>query len=380
MTWFSATAILPELTAHLMLSSEQAAWLTNGVQLGFALGALGSSLFALGDIWPLTRFMALSALFAGFANILLLFDLGASGAIFARFLTGVALAGIYPPAMKFIATWFKSGRGFAMGAMVGALTLGSAMPHLIRSLGNNIDWQIVVITCSLGSAAASAIFLFILKEGPYPFLSAKIDIRQFGAVIKNRAVMLANIGYFGHMWELYAMWGWFLTYASHANLNDVDLVNASALTFLVIAMGAPGCLLGGWLADKIGRCYTTIIMMSISGLAALMIGFVFDGPFWLFCVVALIWGLSVVADSAQFSAAVTELSDARFVGSSLAFQMGIGFAITIFVIWLTPTIAELLGSWRWTFIILVPGPIIGIFAMAILRRDASSIKMAGGLR
>lgn len=378
MTWFSATAVLPELTMQLSLSQSQAAWLTNAVQLGFAFGALTSGLLVLGDIWPLTRFMAGAAILAGLANLLLLIDTGAPGAIGARFLTGVALAGIYPPAMKFIATWFKAGRGFAMGSMVGALTLGSALPHLVRASGSDVPWREVILVCSFASVMAAGIFGWLLKEGPYAFNRTIVDFRQIGGILRNRPVMLANFGYFGHMWELYAMWGWFLAYAGSAAVDINGLTNASLLTFAVIAMGAPGCILGGWLADRIGRCFTTIVMMGVSGASALLIGFFFSGPLWLFSLVALLWGFSVVADSAQFSAAVTELSDTRLVGSSLAFQMGVGFSITMITIWLTPIVAEALGSWRWTFVMLVPGPVIGIVAMTLLRRDKRAVLMSGG--
>lgn len=380
MTWFSATAVLPELTALHDLSASQAAWLTNAVQLGFAVGALVASIFAVGDIWPPLRYMAASALLACIANLLLLVDLGVSGAIAARFVTGVALAGVYPPAMKFIATWFEAERGFAMGAMVGALTLGSALPHLVRGLGGEVSWEAVVIVCSLGSAIAAAMFFWFLREGPHSFARARVDLRQVGLIFRNRPAMLANLGYFGHMWELYAMWGWFLAFVGIAANNGLGAVNASLLTFAVIAMGAPGCIIGGWLADHIGRCRTTILMMGVSGSSAILIGFVFGGPFWLFALIAMIWGFTVVADSAQFSAAVTELSDTHLVGSSLALQMGVGFTITMLTIWLTPLVAEWLGSWQWTFLMLVPGPIIGVLAMSLLYRHPRSILMAGGRR
>ncbi len=369
MTWFSATAVLPDLVALYDLTPSQAAWLTNAVQLGFAVGALLSSVLTLGDIWPLTRFMAISAVLAGMANLFLLLATGATGAILARFLTGVALAGLYPPALKFIATWFLTGRGLAMGAMVGALTLGSAMPHLVRATSGTLPWEGVVIACTIGSFAAALIFAFLLREGPHAFARAIVDLTQIGAIFRNRPVMLANLGYFGHMWELYAMWGWFLAYATSAQAGGA-----------VIAMGAPGCLIGGLISDRIGRCRTTMLMMGISGTSALLIGFAYDGPAWIFATVALIWGFSVVADSAQFSAAVSELSEPRLVGSSLAFQMGTGFAITILAIWLTQHLAVALGSWRWTFLLLVPGPMIGVFAMQLLRNDPRSRVMAGGRR
>ena len=380
MTWFSATAVLPDLTLLHDLTASEAAWLTNAVQLGFAVGALVASILAVADIWPLTRYMAASAVLACGANLLLLFDLGASGAIAARFLTGVALAGVYPPAMKFIATWFKTGRGFAMGVMVGALTLGSALPHFVRGTGGSVSWETVVLICSLGSAIAAVLFEWVLKEGPHGFAKTRVDLRQVGQILRNKPVMLANLGYFGHMWELYAMWGWFLVFAGSAATQGLGLANVSLLTFAVIAMGAPGCIFGGWLADRIGRCRTTIIMMGISGASAVLIGFFFGGPLWLFALVALIWGFTVVADSAQFSAAVTELSDEHLVGSSLTFQMGVGFTITILTIWLTPLVADWLGGWQWTFLMLAPGPLIGAFAMLLLYRHPRSLLMAGGQR
>lgn len=380
MTWFSATAVTPELVQVMRLTPSQAAWLTNGVQAGFVVGALASSLLSLSDAWRLTSLMTLSTCIAGLANAILLFEPGPTGAIAARFVTGAALAGIYPPAMKFVATWFKSGRGLAMGAVVGALTLGSAMPHLVRAGGAGVSWVTVIVASSLTCFAAAAIFGFVLREGPYPFARTKVDPKQIGAILKDRPVMLANLGYFGHMWELYAMWGWFLAYVTAAQHAGLDLTNASLLTFAVIAAGTPGCILGGWLADRIGRCHTTALMMAISGSGALLIGLTFDGPAWVFTLIALIWGATVVADSAQFSAAVTELSDQSLVGSALAFQMGVGFVITILMIWLTPIVAATLGSWQWTFVLLVPGPVVGCIAMLALRREPRATQLAQGLK
>ena len=379
-TWFSATAVIPELEHAWDLSPAAASWLTNAVQLGFVVGALGSSILALADVWPMTRMMAGAAILAAAANAALLLEPGVSGAIFARFLTGVALAGIYPPSLKFIATWFKTGRGLAMGTMVGALTLGSASPHLVRAIGSTLPWQTVVGATSIACLIAAAVFLMTLRDGPHGFARSVVDPRQIGAILRNRPVMLANLGYFGHMWELYAMWGWFLAFASAAIADGGWSINASLLVFAVIAMGAPGCVLGGVLADRIGRCATTALMMSVSGTCALLIGVFFAAPAWIFLLIALVWGLTIVADSAQFSAAVTELADQNFVGSALAFQMGVGFAITIFTIWLLPLVAEALGGWRWTFFVLFPGPIVGTWAMLRLRRLPQAERIAGGRR
>ena len=379
-TWYSATAIVPELTLLMSLSLSQAAWFTNGVQAGFVFGALSLSLLSLLDIYKSSAIMAISACIAGIANAILILELGIALSLFSRFLTGVALAGIYPTVIKFIATWFKKGRGFAMGIMLSSLTLGSALPHLVRAIGVQFDWKLVIFMSSLACLTAAGLFAFVLQDGPHKFSKTKADLNQLGRIIKDRSLMLVNIGYFGHMWELYAMWGWFFVYAIAAKSTGLGLENAALLTFSVIAAGAPGCVLGGWLADRIGRCYSTACLMFISGTCALTIGLCFNGPSWLFITIALIWGLTAVADSAQFSAAVTELSDKSMVGSALALQMGVGFAITIFVIWLLPVVAEHQGSWRWSFLILVPGPFLGALSMLLLRSEARSHLLADGRR
>ena len=379
-TWFSATAITPELTRAWNLSPAAAGWLTNAVQIGFVLGALGASLLSLADVWPLTRLMAGAATMAAMANATLLLEPSIAVAILGRVLTGVALAWLYPPSMKFIATWFQEGRGLALGAMVGALTLGSALPHLIRATGSTLPWQSVVWVTSLACLLAAALFAFALREGPYAFARSSVDPRQIGRILRNRPVMYANLGYFGHMWELYAMWAWFLAYAGAATSAASWDLNASILAFAVVGLGAPSCVLAGWLADRIGRCRTTALAMAVSGMSALLIGFTFDGSEWLFIAVALIWGFTVVADSAQFSAAVTELSDQSLVGSALAFQMGVGFSITIGMIWLMPILAEAFGSWQWVFAILALGPAVGVWSMLRLRSMPDAAKIAGGKR
>ena len=379
-TWYSATAVIPELTELMSLSLSQVTWFTNSVQVGFVVSALIVSLLSLLDIYKSSTIMAISACVAGIANALLIVEPGVVLSLFSRFITGMALAGIYPTVIKFIATWFKKGRGFAMGIMLSSLTLGSALPHLVRAIGVQFDWKLVISMSSLSCLTAAALFAFVLQDGPYKFSKTKADLNQLGRIIKDRPLMLVNVGYFGHMWELYAMWGWFFVYAIAAKSTGLGLENAALLTFLVIAAGAPGCVLGGCLADRIGRCYATACLMVISGTCALTIGLCFNGPTWLFITIALIWGLTAVADSAQFSAAVTELSEKSMVGSALALQMGVGFAITIFVIWLLPVVSEHQGSWRWTFLILVPGPFLGALSMLLLRSEDRSHFLADGRR
>ncbi|BCM17969.1 MFS transporter [Mesorhizobium sp. J8] len=381
-TWFSATAILPELKQELALGPSAEAWLTNGVQVGFVIGALAASLVNLPDLVRLSRLMAAAALVAALANATLLLHPGPGGVIAARIVTGAALAGVYPPALKLVATWFTRDRGLALGAVIGALTVGSALPHLFRAVSTALDWRPVVAAASVATAAGALLFLLFAKEGPYPFGKAVFEPSRIGQVFREKPLLLANLGYLGHMWELYAMWAWLLAYTRAAFEAQAigTAATASLATFLVVASGILGCLLGGYLSDRIGRTATTAGMMLVSGGCALLMGFLFTGPLWLFVLVAIVWGVSVIGDSAQFSAAVTELADRRFVGTALSVQLGAGFALTVFAIWLTPRFADFIGGWRWAFLLLVPGPLLGVAAMLWLRNLPESVKMTGGLR
>ena len=380
-TWFSATAIIAELRQAWGLDGAAAAWLTNAVQIGFVVGALGSSLLNIPDIVPARTLMAVSACIAATANLALLEAPSGEVAIALRFVTGVALAGIYPPALKVISTWFIKGRGVALGIVIAALTLGSAFPHLLRAVTSDLNWRLVVAATSAMTLLGALLMWRYAIEGPHRYARATFDPRQIGRVLRNKPVMLANVGYFGHMWELYAMWGWFLAFAQAVlDHNQINVSYASIITFVVVASGAIGCVLGGVLADRVGRTATTAGMMVVSGLCALMIGFTFDAPLWVFMVVSIVWGITVIADSAQFSAIVTEIGESSSVGTALALQLGLGFALTVVAIRVIPEIATYLGGWQWTFLVLVPGPFIGVIAMLTLRALPEATKIAQGRR
>jgi MFS family permease len=368
-TWFSATAITPELVGLWHLSAGQVSWLTNAVQLGFVTGALISSLVSLPDLVSLRKLMGVSAVVAAAANLCLLWVPSTGWLLAARFVTGVALAGVYPPALKLTSTWFVRGRGTALGLIIAALTLGSASPHLVRFLTDRVDWQAVVMAASGGTVAGAALLALFAREGPFPFSKAVFNPRNMGMVVRNRPLALANLGYFGHMWELYAMWGWFLAYVRAASplLGLASARSASLATFFVIASGVAGAVLGGILADRTTRTFAAGLMMTLSGLCAVAIGFVFDGPVWMFLLVGVLWGITVIGDSAQFSAMATELSDPSYVGTALALQLGLGFALTLVSIRMTPVIAAHIG-WRWSFLPLAAGPCVGVVAMWLLHR------------
>jgi MFS family permease len=362
-TWFSATAVVPQLRAEWDLGNTAAAWLTIAVQVGFVAGALAGSALSVADVFP-PRFVILAgALGAAAANLVLVAADGAEVGIAARVATGFFLAGVYPPALKLASTWFRRGRGTALGIVVGALTLGSAVPHLVNGLGG-LDWQLVVWVTSALTAAGGVLVFFGVPEGPYSFPSARFDPRQAGLVLRDRGVRLASLGYFGHMWELYAMWAWFLVFFAAV---ATDGKAAAYATFAVIGAGAVGCWVGGVLGDRWGRPETTAAMMAVSATCALAIGLVAEVSAALVLALGLVWGFAVVADSAQFSTLVTELAEQAYVGTALGFQMAVGFALTVPTIWLLPFLEDEVG-WRWAFVFLVPGPVLGILAMLRLRR------------
>jgi len=377
-TWFSASAVVPQLRVEWSLSGGGAAWLTIAVQLGFVTGALVSSFLNLSDVVSPRYVILGGALGAAAVNGLLGLAGGAAAGITLRFATGFFLAGVYPPALKLMSTWFREGRGIALGTLVGALTVGSAMPHLVNGLGG-LDWHVVICTTSILTFAGGLISGFAVRDGPFPFPRATFDPRQAGRVFANRGVRLACLGYFGHMWELYAMWAWFLVFFSGALSERAGSVGPAAAyaTFVVIGVGGLGCLTAGVLGDRWGRTRTATLMMVVSGLCAVFIGPLLGAPVWLVLIVGLVWGFSVVADSAQFSTMVTELADQAYVGTALTLQLAIGFTLTVATTWLIPFLKGALG-WEWAFAFLAPGPALGVLAMLRLKSLPEAARIASG--
>lgn len=378
-TWFSATAVIPQLRTIWDLSASQAAWLTIAVQLGFVAGALGSAITTLADRVPPRRLMLSGATGATIANTLLLVSPGASTAIALRAGTGLFLAAVYPPAMKAMATWFRYKRGTALGIMVGALTVGSATPHLVNGLGG-LDWRTVIIATSALTLAGGLIAEFAGRDGPYPFPRGSFDPRKAWQAFTDRGVLLSSAGYFGHMWELYAMWAWFAVFfADTLTLHGAaDPERLAALaTFAVIGVGGVGCWVGGELGDRWGRTRTTTLAMAISGGCALTIGLLQTAPLPIVLGVGLLWGFWVVADSAQFSTVVTEVGDQSYVGTALTLQLAIGFTLTVATIWLIPILEQVI-TWRYALAVLALGPAAGIAAMQALGRSPQASRIAGG--
>lgn len=378
--WFSASAVVPALRVEWQLTDTQTSWLTISVQLGFVLGTLLSAFFNLADIFRPRNLLAVCAFAGALTNTMLaLMAHDASSALIFRFITGMFLAGVYPPAMKLMSTWFRQSRGLALGVLVGALTLGKASPYLINAVGSS-DWRSNIIAVSLLATIGGVLVLLFVSEGPYALPRATFDWTQVVKIFRNRGVRLANFGYFGHMWELYAMWTWVpLMLRASFTTQSLSPKLAEVGSFVVIGSGAIGCAVAGLIADRVGRTVVTSWAMAISGSCCLIVGFLFGGSPIVLLLVAAIWGATVVADSAQFSSCVTELGDQQYIGTALTIQMCIGFLLTTISIQIIPPLVNLIG-WRYAFMILAPGPLLGVLAMLRLRSLPESLKIAHGRR
>ncbi|MGI8918318.1 MAG: MFS transporter [Pyrinomonadaceae bacterium] len=377
--WFSGAAVLPALRSEWALSESTAAWLTIAVQLGFVAGTLLSAFLNLPDVLSPRHLVASCAVLGAGANAAFgYFAEGPRLGITLRFLTGMFLAGVYPPGMKILATWFRRSRGLALGVLVGALTLGKASSYLINGIGS-ANWRTNMLFISLLAVIGGLIMLWFVENGPFALAIAPFDWRQVIEVFKNRGVRLASFGYFGHMWELYAMWIWAPVMIRASLGQGSNPALAEVASFLVIGCGAIGCVVAGLVADRIGRTIVTSVAMAISGSCCLMIGFLFGGsPVWIL-LVAAIWGATVVADSAQFSTCVTELGNQQYLGTALTIQTSIGFLLTTISIELVPLFFKIAG-WRYAFVILAPGPLLGVLAMLRLRSLPEAVKIAHGRR
>ena len=381
--WFSASAVLPAIDAEVGLSDFQKSIFTSAVQAGFVAGSLASAFLGLADRLDPRRFFTAACLVAALANAgMLVVEPTSPVVIVLRFITGMCMAGVYPVGMKMAAGWAKGDMGLLVGLLVGALTLGSASPHLVNGL-TTLDWRPTIAITSL-LALSAALAIQIVGQGPIVTAGTRFDPRSVLWAWRIPSLRLANLGYLGHMWELYAVWAWLGVFMDASfRLAMADDGSASGwariATFAAIGAGAVGSLLAGFMADRVGRTTVTIAAMAVSGVCAASVGLLFGGSPWLLTLVCIIWGITIVADSAQFSASVAELSNRHLVGTMLTLQTAMGFLLTLITIHLMPSFVDLLG-WTWAFAPLALGPAVGIIAMLRLRAHPDAVKLAGGRR
>lgn len=381
--WFSASAVAPALALRWGLMPRETAWLTASVQLGFVAGALCSAMFLLPDRWSARRLVAGSSVLAAAATAGVTVAPSAAVAIALRFITGAALAGVYPPAMKIASGWFRDRRGLALGVLVAAVTLGSGGPHFVRWAVSPEAWRPVLGLAAASAVAGGVLVLGVPGDGPYAVRATRFDWGALPRILRDRPTLLANIGYLGHMWELYAMWTWIAAWvvaseAARGATGDGTTL-AALVAFGVIGAGALGCLVAGLVADRWGRTLVTSAALAVSGLCCVGAGLLFAAPLPVLVPWLLVWGFAVVADSAQFSTAVSELAPRELVGTALTLQTSLGFLLTTVTIFVLPAFATSLG-WRWVMSVLAVGPVIGIWAMLTLRARPESRQLAGGRR
>ncbi len=372
--WFAASAVSAQIAREWSLTPAQAGWLTTIVQLGFVVGTAASATLNLADVIESKRLFAASALLGGFVNALLISAPSFETALALRFLTGFFLAGVYPPAMKMISTWFRNQRGLAIGTIVGALTIGKATPYLVHAIPD-VSVATVILVASAGAFIAGLIVLFSYSDGPFAFASRPFSWGLVASVVSVREWRLATGSYLGHMFELYAFWTWIPIYlassaaASSGAHESPGMI--SLIAFLTIAVGGAGCVWGGLYADRAGRERLVTLSLCVSGTCSLIVGLFFGQSLWLLAPVALVWGFFVIADSAQFSALVTESVPSYAVGTALTVQTSAGFLLTMVTIQGIPVIAARTG-WQWAFVVLALGPVTGIAAIRALSRLKSA--------
>ncbi len=367
--WFAGNAILGDIQHQWSLGEGAVGLVTSVVQLGFIAGTLCFAVLAVSDRFSPRKVFFFCSLLGAFSNLLVYLAAdGFTSLMVFRCMTGFFLAGIYPVGMKIASGWYREGLGKALGYLVGALVLGTALPHLLKGSGHSVPWETVIIAISLISAGGGGLMLTLVPDGPYLFKGTTFNGKALKLIFERRDLRAAAFGYFGHMWELYTLWA-FVPMFLIAYVTDHPEVklNISLWAFTIIAAGSLGCIGGGLIARKFGSARVAFVQLGLSGICCLLSGLIFQAPPELFLAYMVFWGIVVVGDSPQFSALVAHTAPKELVGSALTIVNCIGFFITIISIQLISLLIYVMPL-NYLFLFLTIGPIIGLGSLRPLMR------------
>ena len=358
--WFASNAVLGDLQQAWALGDAALSYMTSAVQLGFIIGTLIFAFFTISDRFSPRIVFFICSLLGSLSNLgIYLAANGLISLLVFRFITGFFLAGIYPVGMKIAAGWYRQGLGRAMGYLVGALVVGTAFPHLLKSTGQSVPWDNVILTISGLSMVGGMLMLLLVPDGPYLAKGTRFNSRAFIIIFRSRDLRSVAFGYFGHMWELYTLWAFLPVLISAYAAASGQPLNVPLWSFCVIAVGCLGCIIGGHLSLKLGSPSVAFFQLLVSGICCLLSPFLFHAPVEIFIGFLVLWGIMVIGDSPQFSALTAQTAPGELVGSALTIVTSIGFFITILSILFTNFLINFLGP-EYIFLFLVPGPIFGL--------------------
>lgn len=364
--WFAGNAVLNELVINFELPSTALGHLTSAVQFGFITGTLVFALLTIADRYSPSKVFLTCALIGAFLNLGILLPNNNLWSLLAvRFGTGFFLAGIYPVGMKIAADHFERGLGKSLGFLVGALVLGTAFPHFLKSFMSLTEWKSVIIGTTILAAIGGLLMALFVPNGPFRKAGERLDISAFFRVFKNVNFRTAAFGYFGHMWELYTFWAFvpFILMAYNTAHADVAL-NIPLMSFLIIGIGGPACVLGGYVAEKYGTKKVATLALALSCICCVISPLILSvNSSIIFIVFLLFWGTAVIADSPLFSTLVAQNANAYIKGTALTIVNCIGFAITIVSIQLVSLLQHLVEI-KYLFLVLAIGPVLGLMALS----------------
>ncbi|MFK7985260.1 MAG: nitrate/nitrite transporter [Sandaracinaceae bacterium] len=370
--WFAGNAVLSDLGPEWGLTDAALGTLTSSVQLGFIMGTLVFAILGIADrLSPRVVFFGCAVL-AAVANAVPVLSFARPGGlatlVAARFLVGFFLAGIYPVGMKIAASWYRAGLGRALGLLVGALVMGTAFPHLLRAGGSALPWSDILLGVSALATLGGAALFFAVPEGPHLRSRSAFDPAAILRVFGERRFRAAALGYFGHMWELYAFWALVPALVVALGVRDGPL-----MSFLVIGSGALGCVGGGLVSARFGSARVAAAQVLISGVMCVVSPLLFVLPAPVALGLVFVWGIAVVGDSPQFSTLTAKTAPPERVGTALTIVTSVGFLLTVPSIQLLAWAVDTLGP-QWAFLVLAPGPGLALVSLRPLLTEAGATR------